>query len=170
MEYEKIIERIASLYGATSDIELSKMLGMNQSAVGMWRTRRTVPPKTIRRISEEKGVSIEWIKFGTVTQEKYEASPTLSHLDTQGLRLLLSKIETELHVRMKDLEHRYAELARRENDMKDLEHRYAELAQRENDVQKREAVVAERERVVRERQEFIDRLVDKLADKVGGEM
>lgn len=60
----QILARLAGLLEATHDTDLAKVLRENVTTIYGWRRRGTIPIQLLYDISEELGVSLEWLLKG----------------------------------------------------------------------------------------------------------
>lgn len=59
-----IIERIQRVYGVQQDIELKKVANINPNTLSNWKDRNSIPYKKLDEISQNEGVSYDWLLTG----------------------------------------------------------------------------------------------------------
>lgn len=59
-----VLERLKLALGASSDSELCRMTGVNRQTLGNWKGRDSVPYPLCVKISEDMGISLDWLLTG----------------------------------------------------------------------------------------------------------
>ncbi|RUO21177.1 hypothetical protein CWE08_06205 [Aliidiomarina iranensis] len=57
---EQVLQYARVASGLTRDVDVANWLGLGKSALNNWRTRGTIPYKTLIPILLEKGISLDW--------------------------------------------------------------------------------------------------------------
>jgi hypothetical protein len=59
-----VIERLKLVYGADTDLDLSRKMNFSHGTVNVWRARGLMPYKQCFQASMERNVSIDWLVSG----------------------------------------------------------------------------------------------------------
>ncbi len=59
-----ILFRMMKAFGTQREVELAEILGIQQSTISTWKTRKKIPEKNILLTSQMTGVSLRWLKTG----------------------------------------------------------------------------------------------------------
>lgn len=127
---EDIIERMKEATGAKNDVELANYLGLTRSnAISSWKSRESKPYAYCDIVSQDKGVTIDWLitgrepKFITdrppnIDQKEIKLLEMLNSLSEEHRREILSRIESMYSAsqqtqRIKELESQIAELLKK---------------------------------------------------------
>jgi hypothetical protein len=70
-----VLDRIILAIGAENDSDAAKMLGVAKSTWGNWRGRNSVPYPLCVQLSEERGLSLDWLLAGEGPMSKRPAYP-----------------------------------------------------------------------------------------------
>lgn len=57
---DEVLERASQLSGKSQDADLVRWLGVSKSSLNNWKSRGTIPFKTLVPVLLEKGVSLDW--------------------------------------------------------------------------------------------------------------
>lgn len=90
---EEILKRLGSVLGTTTDIELAKALGVASQTVSTWRNRNKIPYDKALEISTNKGVSLDWIIFGT------ESSQANAGVNAELMQYLSNAMNDDLSIK-----------------------------------------------------------------------
>lgn len=106
---EDIIERMQTVSGVKSDVELAKYLGITSSnTISSWKKRQSKPYAYCEYISQKEGVTIDWLLTGEGVKFKkdFKSEPgdpritktleLINQLPEEDQREILSRIE-KLH-------------------------------------------------------------------------
>ncbi len=71
-EFSHVFDRIKTCLGVTKDTELATALGLKQGSISTAKAQKHVPPGWITKISSEKGISSDWLLYGTGPMKRGE--------------------------------------------------------------------------------------------------
>lgn len=83
-----VLERLKTVLGASNDSELSRITNVNRQTLGNWKGRNSIPYSLCVQISEEHGVSLDWLLTGTGSMYKDASGPQGTILTPQEAALL----------------------------------------------------------------------------------
>ncbi|GAA4650806.1 hypothetical protein GCM10023116_30890 [Kistimonas scapharcae] len=127
---EEIIERMRQACGVNSDVELAKYLGLSRSnAISSWKTRGSKPYAYCEIVSEQEGVTMDWLLTGkepkhrgkmttALDQQEMRLLDMIEQLSEENRREILSRIESMYSAnqqakRIEELESRLMELSKK---------------------------------------------------------
>ncbi len=67
MNVDAVLERFREAYLAPDLTTLAAHLGMDETTFRVWRTRKTVPPKILLKVSSETGRAVAWLSCDFLT-------------------------------------------------------------------------------------------------------
>lgn len=97
MNVEAVLERLRDAYRVPDMASLAARLGMDETTFRVWRTRKTVPPKVLVKVSHDTGRSVSWLSEAALTQEDAKAhEPTALFFNDQTKQINLTSEELAL--------------------------------------------------------------------------
>ena len=90
---DAVLLRLMSLFNVDNDSKLARALNVNRQTLASWRKRDSVPYSICVNLSEERGISLDWLLTGkgenSVKASKAESvAQSFSHADLKMLELL----------------------------------------------------------------------------------
>jgi Bacteriophage CI repressor helix-turn-helix domain len=76
-QFEAQFKRIKESLQVSSETALAKLLGIKQPSIAKARKRKKIPPGWITRISEQYGISADWILFGIGDMRALSRKPSM---------------------------------------------------------------------------------------------
>lgn len=61
---DAVLLRLMSLFNVDNDSELARALNVNRQTLASWRKRDSVPYSICVNLSEERGISLDWLLTG----------------------------------------------------------------------------------------------------------
>lgn len=119
---EAVLERLAGAVGAETDSELARRMSVNRQTLSSWRQRKSVPYANCIQVSEDWGLSLDWLltgegpvrrvagaNAGSLSPKEQAILELFNDLDAEAQREIQTAAEEKKRVR--DMERQLKELA-----------------------------------------------------------
>lgn len=125
-----VLLRLMSLFNVDNDSGLARALNVNRQTLASWRKRDSVPYSICIKITEERGISLDWLLTGKGENEVSKAEPATQSFSQADLKILelLNQLDPEVRrdlmrgaeekQRVIDMEKQLQELSSKLNNLK----------------------------------------------------